>query len=174
MFLLLALSVYLSVVLCVWTAGNGLCVSYGLRVCCCMFFVMLLFQGFAWMVMVYVCRSKSWDGTVRIKVHRHLLLVSLWCCFLEVLRGWWWFMYAVPKVEMEQCWLKFICTSACFFVMFCFRVFAWLVGVDVCRSKSWDGTVLSRSLVGEHKDSALHPSITSSSNNKQNNNKRKQ
>ena len=43
----------------VWTAGNGLCVSYGLRVCCCMFFVMLLFRGFAWMVMVYVCRAKS-------------------------------------------------------------------------------------------------------------------
>ena len=83
----------------VWTAGNGLCVSYGLRVCCCMFFVMLLFRGFAWMVMVYVCRAKSWDGTVLIKVHLHLcmflcdvLLSSVcvaggsWCVPLQKLR----------------------------------------------------------------------------------------
>ena len=85
-------------VLCVQTAGKGLCVS--LRVCCCMFFVMLLFRGFAWMVMVYVCRSKSWNSAI--KVHLHLCIFLCDVSF-ECLRGWWELMCAAPKVEMEQC-----------------------------------------------------------------------
>ena len=169
----------------------------------CFFVLMLLLflvfctRGYFWLVEVHVCRSKVEMEQCLVQVCLLLVCVhlfcvcrrlervyvfhcvsvvacSLWCCCFEVLRGWWKFMCAASEVEMEQCWLKFICTSACFFVMFCFRVFTWLVGVYVCRSKSWDGTVLSRSLVGEHKDSALHPSITSSSNNKQNNNTRQQ